>query len=56
MVTKFKSTCALPDGKQDWVCSCYSGDTTLLGTCASPTDYCDNHKGCCAPFFFNGMQ
>ena len=51
MKTTFKSSCALPDGKVDWTCTCYKGDT-VLGTCSDTENICDNHLGCCAPFFF----
>lgn len=53
--TVFKSTCALTAGGMDWTCSCYSGDT-LLGTCSDTMDICDNHAGCCVPFFFLSQQ
>lgn len=53
--TVFKSTCTLPAGGQSWACSCYLGDT-LLGTCSATGNICDNHLGCCHPFFALSQQ
>jgi len=50
-----KWACAIPNGAQNWSCSCYATENdvdTLLGTCTQAEMGCLNNKmGCCEPFF-----